>query len=77
MGHWIGLQATQPGPNRDAIGAWLDIAIGDLTIHRELTVGGGHVGGQLGCRSTSASARRPRHGSASRGPTGRSGRGST
>jgi hypothetical protein len=46
MGHWIGVQATQPGPDRDAIGAWIDIAIGDLTIHRELTVGGGHVGGQ-------------------------------
>ena len=47
MGHWIGVEATQPGPNRDAIGAWIDIAIGDLTTHRELTVGGGHVGGQL------------------------------
>ena len=47
MGHWIGVKATQPGPNRDAIGAWVDISIGSLTIHRELTVGGGHVGGQL------------------------------
>jgi hypothetical protein len=47
MGHWLGVQATQPGPNRDAIGAWIDVAIGDTTIHRELTVGGGHVGGQL------------------------------
>ena len=33
MGHWIGVKATQPGPNRDAIGAWLDIAIGDTTTH--------------------------------------------
>jgi hypothetical protein len=48
MGHWIGLKAVEPGPNRDAIGAWLDIAVGDTTIHRELTVGGGHAGGQLG-----------------------------
>jgi hypothetical protein len=47
MGHWIGVKATEPGPNRDAIGAWIDIEIGGLTIHRELTVGGGHVGGQL------------------------------
>jgi hypothetical protein len=48
MGHWLGIRATEPGPNTDAIGAWLDIAIGDRTIHRELTVGGGHSGGQLG-----------------------------
>ena len=47
MGHWIGVKATQPGPNRDAIGAWIDIAVGGLTTHRELTVGGGHVGGEL------------------------------
>jgi hypothetical protein len=47
MGHWIGLKLTQPGPNRDAIGAWVDIEIGETTVHRELTVGGGHVGGQL------------------------------
>ena len=46
MGHWIGVKASQPGPNRDAIGAWLDIATGDTTTHHELTVGGGHVGGQ-------------------------------
>jgi hypothetical protein len=46
MGHWIGIAATQPGPNRDAIGAWIDIESGGQTIHREITVGGGHVGGQ-------------------------------
>jgi hypothetical protein len=47
MGHWIGVKARQPGANRDAIGAWLDIEIGGVTTHRELTVGGGHVGGEL------------------------------
>jgi hypothetical protein len=47
MGHWIGVKLTQAGANRDAIGAWVDIEIGGTTIHRELTVGGGHVGGQL------------------------------
>jgi hypothetical protein len=47
MGHWVGLKVTQEGPNRDAIGAWLDVQIGGMTIHRELTVGGGHVGGQM------------------------------
>jgi len=48
MGNWIGIRASEPAPNVDAIGAWIDIAFGDTTIHRELTVGGGHAGGQLG-----------------------------
>ena len=48
MGHWLGLQPTQPGPNRNAIGSWIEVMIGDLTLRREVTVGGGHGGGQLG-----------------------------
>ncbi|MDQ5840869.1 MAG: CRTAC1 family protein [Chloroflexota bacterium] len=48
MGHWLALRLVQPGPNRDAIGAWTEVKIGDLLLRRELTVGGGHVGGQLG-----------------------------
>ena len=47
MGHWIGVKPTQAGTNRDAIGAWVDVEVGGRTIHREVTVGGGHVGGQL------------------------------
>ncbi len=48
MGHWLGLRVEQPGPNRDAIGAWLDVRTGDTTAQRELTIGGGHISGQLG-----------------------------
>ena len=48
MGSWIGLELAQPGPNRDAIGAWIEVKVGDRTTWREVTVGGGHVGGQLG-----------------------------
>lgn len=48
MGNWLGIRPTQPGPNRDAIGAWIEIKVGDTTMTRELTVGGGHAGGQLG-----------------------------
>lgn len=48
MGHWLELKAGQPGPNRDAIGAWIEVKTGETTQRRELTVGGGHVGGQLG-----------------------------
>ncbi len=48
MGGWVGLRLQQPGPNRDAIGSWLEIRAGDTTILRELTVGGGHISGHLG-----------------------------
>lgn len=48
MGHWIELRLRQSGPNRDAIGAWIEVRAGDRTITRELTVGGGHVSGSLG-----------------------------
>ena len=48
MGHWLGLALRQPGPNRDAIGAILEVKVGETIQRRELTVGGGHAGGQLG-----------------------------
>lgn len=48
MGSWLGIRLRQPGPNRDAIGALLEVRVGDLTLRRELTIGGGHIGGQLG-----------------------------
>jgi hypothetical protein len=48
MGNWLALSAVQPGPNTNAIGAWVEVRIGDRIQRRELTIGGGHVGGQLG-----------------------------
>jgi hypothetical protein len=48
MGHWLALRLVQQGPNRDAIGAWIEVRTGDRTVTREVTVGGGHAGGQLG-----------------------------
>jgi hypothetical protein len=48
MGNWLGIRLAQPGPNRDAIGAWIEVQLGKTTIRRELTIGGGHAGGQLG-----------------------------
>jgi len=48
MGNWLALELVAPAPNRDAIGAWIEIKIGDRTTWREVTVGGGHAGGQLG-----------------------------
>jgi len=31
MGHWLELKASQPGPNRDAIGAWIEVKVGEKT----------------------------------------------
>ena len=48
MGHWLAIRLRQAGANRDAVGAWIEVRIGDSIVRRELTVGGGHVSGQLG-----------------------------
>jgi hypothetical protein len=48
MGHWLGVRLSQPGANRDAIGAILETRAGGTLARRELVVGGGHNGGELG-----------------------------
>ena len=48
MGHWLGVKLHQEGPNPDAIGAWIEVRAGRDRIEREVTVGGGHAGGELG-----------------------------
>ncbi len=48
MGGWLALRLSQAGANRDAIGAWVEVTVGDRVQRREVTVGGGHAGGQLG-----------------------------
>jgi hypothetical protein len=48
MGGWAAIRLRQDGGNRDAIGALVDMRIGDMDVRRELVVGGGHSGGQLG-----------------------------
>jgi hypothetical protein len=48
MGGWAAIRLRQDGGNRDAIGAKVDVRIGDQVVRRELVVGGGHGGGQLG-----------------------------
>ncbi|MGD9914510.1 MAG: CRTAC1 family protein [Rhizobiaceae bacterium] len=48
-GNWVAISLKQAGANRDAIGAWLEVRCGqDRILRREITVGGGHVGGKLG-----------------------------
>ncbi len=52
MGHWLQLRLKQSGANRDAVGAWVEVDLGDAmgkrVIRQELTVGGGHASGHLG-----------------------------
>ena len=48
MGGWLGIRVHQPGANRDAIGAVVETRTGDTVARREIVVGGGHAGGQLG-----------------------------
>jgi enediyne biosynthesis protein E4 len=48
MGHWAAVRLRQSGPNRDAIGSWMEVRIGEETSLWEVTIGGGHAGGQLG-----------------------------
>jgi hypothetical protein len=48
MGHWLALDLEQDGANRDAVGAWVEVTAGNRSMRREVTIGGGHAGGQLG-----------------------------
>jgi len=48
MGNWVALSVVQSGPNANAIGGWVEVRVGDRITRRELTIGGGHAGGQLG-----------------------------
>ena len=48
-GHWLALDLRQPGANRRAIGAFVELRLPDgRVMTRELTSGGGHASGTLG-----------------------------
>lgn len=49
-GHAVALWLRQEGANRDGIGAFVEVRTTAGLQTREITVGGGHVGGQLGWR---------------------------
>ncbi len=46
--NWLGLALAQPAPNRDGVGSWVEVRCGEHVQRREITVGGGHAGGQIG-----------------------------
>jgi len=48
VGRWLALRLAQPPPNVDAVGAWVEVRAAGRVQTRQLTVGGGHAGGQLG-----------------------------
>lgn len=47
-GNWVALDISQPAPNRDAIGSWVEVRIGSEVTRSEVVVGGGHAGGESG-----------------------------
>ncbi|MDM7930446.1 CRTAC1 family protein [Tabrizicola sp.] len=47
-GNWLQLRLHQPGTNRDAIGAVIEIRRSEATERHEITSGGGHVSGSSG-----------------------------
>ena len=48
MGNWLAFRLSQPGSNPEGVGAWVEVQIGDHVTSRELAIGGGHAGDQLG-----------------------------
>jgi enediyne biosynthesis protein E4 len=48
LGHWLNVRLKQTGANVNAIGAWVEVKLGDKIMRREISVGGGHVSGGNG-----------------------------
>jgi hypothetical protein len=47
-GNWLGVVPTQGAPNPTAVGGWVEVRLGNHNQTTELTVGGGHAGGEAG-----------------------------
>jgi len=45
MGHFVSIRLRQPPPNTGAVGAWIEVDAGPVSVVREVVVGGGHAGG--------------------------------
>jgi hypothetical protein len=48
LGNWVQLRLQQPGTNRDAIGAVVEVRRGEVVERHEVASGGGHVSGSVG-----------------------------
>ena len=47
-GNWLLVNLEGPAHNSRAIGAFIELDLGDRTVFREVTLGGGHAGGPAG-----------------------------
>ncbi|MEP2531311.1 CRTAC1 family protein [Shimia sp.] len=47
-GAWASVSLEWKSPNRNAVGAWIEVKTGARVMSREITVGGGHAGGTAG-----------------------------
>ncbi len=47
-GNWAEIEPFQPVENRNAVGAWVEVRANGQVQAQEVTVGGGHAGGQAG-----------------------------
>ncbi|MEO4000695.1 CRTAC1 family protein [Mesorhizobium sp. CAU 1732] len=47
-GRWLQIKLVQEGPNRDAVGSWIEVKCGEHVMRREITAGGGHASGHAG-----------------------------
>lgn len=48
MGNFLEIELKQPGKNRMAVGAMINVKIGTRTMNRWISVGGGHASGHIG-----------------------------
>lgn len=44
-GNWLLLDIAQTAPNTRAVGAWIELRVGETMQSREITIGGGHASG--------------------------------
>lgn len=47
-GRWVAVRLRQPAPNTAAVGSFVEVRADERTTTREVTVGGGHAGGETG-----------------------------
>jgi len=48
LGNWLSVRLRSAGGNVHGVGAWIEVRTGERVQRREVTIGGGHAGGQLG-----------------------------
>ena len=60
MGHWIAVALQQPAPNVDAIGAWVEVRVGDRTVIAARSPSAAGTPAASSAGSTSGSATRHR-----------------